>query len=213
MNWTWNWIYCLLEFSFKLTTFLVRKNFFNSIDLKKFSKKQDKQKNKNLFAEEGFRRLKRLVLSPLSWLCCCGCGCVVVVVVVWLWLCGCVVVWLCGCVVVRLFSNKFLPVPSDYSSITLSELPSIENFIQKPPSPPKGEGDPEFIAEEGWVDNKVRTIIQHFEEDDFSPPACRVPPLALVRCTRGGKSRALKEIEWALFQKYKEEGDVVVLRI
>jgi hypothetical protein len=67
--------------------------------------------------------------------------------------------------------------------------------------PPKDEYPP-FTSEEGWLDTTVETVFSRLSEQDST--AERVPPMALVRCSRGGKTRALCEIAHALKAKQPE---------
>ena len=53
---------------------------------------------------------------------------------------------------------------------------------------------PPFVAKDGWLDETVDTIEKHYFQADASMGDYRKPPMALVRCSRGGKTRALFEI-------------------
>jgi hypothetical protein len=53
------------------------------------------------------------------------------------------------------------------------------------------ETEPPFIASDNWLEDVTETIKTQMEEADGPS---RVPPMALMRCSRGGKTRALKEI-------------------
>jgi hypothetical protein len=52
--------------------------------------------------------------------------------------------------------------------------------------------DPPFICEPNWLDDTTTSILKYFNAKDEG--AERVPPMALVRCSRGGKSRSLREL-------------------
>ncbi len=67
---------------------------------------------------------------------------------------------------------------------------------------PLNKGEPTFIAPSGWIMDQVNFIIEKYANEDT--PSERVPPMALVRCSRGGKTRALKEIGLALKEKMPE---------
>ena len=61
------------------------------------------------------------------------------------------------------------------------------------------------------MEDRVREIKINFDLQDDTGGDTRVPPLVLVRCTRGGKTRALTEMERRL--KITPKWDVVVIRI
>ncbi len=61
------------------------------------------------------------------------------------------------------------------------------------PQPPV---DPPFVADGDWLDDCLGWIQVGLARDDTD--VLRVPPLAVVRCSRGGKTRALTEIAHAL---------------
>ena len=65
----------------------------------------------------------------------------------------------------------------------------------KPPAKPR------FTAQEGWLDKTIRIIEANAAMVDG---AKRVSPMALVRCSRGGKTRAMSEIAFALKKKHPE---------
>ena len=67
------------------------------------------------------------------------------------------------------------------------------------------EYDPTFIAQDGWLEDTVKTIMEGLHHEDSSRR--RVSPMALVRCSRGGKTRALREIARCL----KDKGVPVIL--
>jgi hypothetical protein len=67
---------------------------------------------------------------------------------------------------------------------------------------------PPFTSEVGWLESTVESIWEKFESEDSG--SWRVPPMALVRCSRGGKTRALKEIARRL---KKERPEVCVLYV
>ena len=52
--------------------------------------------------------------------------------------------------------------------------------------------EPPFITDD-WLVKTADTIINHYNNED-GVNGSRVPPMALVRCSRGGKTRALKEL-------------------
>jgi hypothetical protein len=66
--------------------------------------------------------------------------------------------------------------------------------------------EPLFTAHEDWLDTTVNMIHQQFVAKDTNTK--RVQPMALVRCSRGGKSRTLMEIGKEFKRKYP---DVCVL--
>lgn len=74
------------------------------------------------------------------------------------------------------------------TAISLDSLVKPEAF--QPRTPPKS---PPFTAPDNWLEDIVETIEKNMSETDYSGLE-RVPPMALVRCSRGGKTRALLEI-------------------
>jgi len=74
--------------------------------------------------------------------------------------------------------------PNDY---ILKETNPVEVGV-----PSKQLGEPEFIARAGWFDELFNKILNLYKSGDSG--MLRVTPLGLVRCSRGGKSRTLKEI-------------------
>ena len=62
------------------------------------------------------------------------------------------------------------------------------------------------------MEDRAREIKINFDLQDDTGGETRVPPLASVRCTRGGKTRALTEMERRLKITPKWD-DVVVIRI
>jgi hypothetical protein len=50
---------------------------------------------------------------------------------------------------------------------------------------------PPFTSEPGWLEETERLVLEHYKAEDGEE---RVPPMALVRCSRGGKTRALLEL-------------------
>mmetsp|Transcript_22762 Transcript_22762/g.32681 ORF Transcript_22762/g.32681 Transcript_22762/m.32681 type:complete len:537 (+) Transcript_22762:613-2223(+) len=59
------------------------------------------------------------------------------------------------------------------------------------PPPMVSGSEPEFVDEE-WLSKRVEDILSLYRTSDTM--AFRLPPTAFVRCSRGGKTRALKEI-------------------
>ena len=58
--------------------------------------------------------------------------------------------------------------------------------------PPVNAAAPPFTSEPGWLEETKRLVLKYYEAEDSN--ALRVPPMALVRCSRGGKTRALEEL-------------------
>ena len=69
-----------------------------------------------------------------------------------------------------------------------------------------GEEEPEFCAEEGWLTSVTKSVLEGL--DQVETPTSRVSPMALVRCSRGGKTRALEELAHSL---RKERPGLVVI--
>jgi hypothetical protein len=51
---------------------------------------------------------------------------------------------------------------------------------------------PEFVSQPNWLDDTATLILKYFNAKDEG--AERVPPMALVRCMYGGKTRSLMEL-------------------
>jgi hypothetical protein len=60
---------------------------------------------------------------------------------------------------------------------------------------------PPFVTPDGWLRHVCNIVRDEFSRWDTE--STRVSPVALVRCSRGGKTRALHELAWAL----REEND------
>ncbi len=56
---------------------------------------------------------------------------------------------------------------------------------------PVNASAPPFTSEPQWLEDTERVVLQHYTAEDGEE---RVPPMALVRCSRGGKTRALQEL-------------------
>ena len=69
-------------------------------------------------------------------------------------------------------------------------LPSPEEV----PIPPVESTEPTFIAQDDWMERLTDKVAQEFLAGDHKRPSRRVEPMALVGCSRSGKSRALREI-------------------
>ena len=54
-----------------------------------------------------------------------------------------------------------------------------------------GELEPPFVTEK-WLNETCPLMTMNFESNETS--SIRVAPMAVVRCSRGGKTRSLKEI-------------------
>ncbi len=63
--------------------------------------------------------------------------------------------------------------------------------VEEVPLPPILDTEPKFTCAPGWLEETVSQAVKQFEaKDEYE---LRVPPMALVRCSRGGKTRALRE--------------------
>jgi hypothetical protein len=67
--------------------------------------------------------------------------------------------------------------------------------------PPLNKEIPQFITEE-WLKETMEIIRRNQEKKDYDN--YRIEPMALVRCTRGGKTRTLKEISRKFQEQYKD---------
>ena len=84
-----------------------------------------------------------------------------------------------------------------------TEVPLPELIEELPP--------PAFVAPKGWLDDLCEEVKVQFNRQDSENP--RVSPVAVVRCSRGGKTRALHELAWALpliLQKDNETGTAII---
>ena len=75
----------------------------------------------------------------------------------------------------------------------------FENLL--PPleiKPPDSPSEPHFVFNKDWWDVTTEIDARLGSEDD--PSTGRVPPLAVVRCSRGGKTRALFEIANSIYE-------------
>ena len=75
---------------------------------------------------------------------------------------------------------------------------SLDFSVLKPPleiSPPPSPELPLFVCPKGWKEEVQMTIQTQIDSEDFEyHQGYRVEPLAVSRCSRGGKTRALKEM-------------------
>jgi hypothetical protein len=78
--------------------------------------------------------------------------------------------------------------------------------------PAVGAGEPPFCAEHGWLERLSSCVSTHMDQtdkhDQDGKVLDRVPPLALIRCSRGGKTRALLELA-AAFRKQRPKVAVI----
>jgi hypothetical protein len=67
---------------------------------------------------------------------------------------------------------------------------------------------PPFCAEDGWLKKLASCVSTHLDQSE----ACwgRVPPLAVIRCSRGGKTRAMLELAASFKEKRKEVAVIFV---
>eukprot|EP00980_Cylindrotheca_fusiformis_P003371 scaffold749_cov97-Cylindrotheca_fusiformis.AAC.1 len=83
----------------------------------------------------------------------------------------------------------------------LQKWSELQNSVKSPTEVPLPElieelPPPAFVAPEGWMDDLCEEVRVQFHLQDSGNP--RVSPVAVVRCSRGGKTRALHELAWAL---------------
>lgn len=83
--------------------------------------------------------------------------------------------------------GAFEKIPLD-SSLLFSPL-DVKPF-------PVHEKEPPFCAEDGWMDECIEDITFGLNAAEEEPD--RVQPMALIRCSRGGKTRVLKELNASL---------------
>jgi hypothetical protein len=76
---------------------------------------------------------------------------------------------------------------------------SLDQFKMKSPFETflplaRGTKDPAFLADKDWTQSVIDEFWPHFLAQEPQTASERFPPLGLVRCSRGGKTRALLEI-------------------
>lgn len=71
-----------------------------------------------------------------------------------------------------------------------------------------GADEPEFCSEDGWLESVTTSLCEGI--DQIETVHDRVQPMALVRCSRGGKTRALEEIGHCLRKKRPEVAVIFV---
>jgi hypothetical protein len=90
---------------------------------------------------------------------------------------------------------------------------SLDMLVQPRSVPIPRCQNPEFVSGEEWegVDLEIRRHLQCSDEDEDDRDGFeRVPPMALVRCSRGGKTRALYEIAKICKEKVKVDSVIYV---
>jgi hypothetical protein len=102
-----------------------------------------------------------------------------------------------------IYIYNYLHPPAKQAELTTPSLREIDiNTLCAPRDvkcPVISDDSPPFTAKPSWLDDTLSSIITYFAKSDTDME--RVPPMALVRCSRGGKTRALKEIAKALKEK------------
>jgi hypothetical protein len=88
--------------------------------------------------------------------------------------------------------------------LDMNDVLSVQDVVQAPVA----ANNPPFLTK-GWIDDRVAEIYTEFVRKDEDDGSYRKPPMAVVRCCRGGKSRAL--IELAL--RIKSRCDITAFRI
>jgi hypothetical protein len=88
--------------------------------------------------------------------------------------------------------------------LDVNDLLSVEDVVE----PQVAASNPPFLTK-GWIKKRVNEIYAEFVRKDHPAGLYRKPPMAVVRCSRGGKSRAL--IELAL--RIKSRCDITAFRI
>jgi hypothetical protein len=81
----------------------------------------------------------------------------------------------------------FLSVPPQLRSFFIHELQPAVEIVP----PAIAVDEPAFIGGK-WLNTTVDTLIKNMKLADTG--ITRVAPIALIRCSRGGKTRALKEV-------------------
>ena len=75
-------------------------------------------------------------------------------------------------------------------------------------SPEIGPDEPTQFLTQDWLDEAMAIVRENFAKEDSSGE--RVPPLGLIRCSRGGKTRALKEIAKAVRKSMTDTAAIFV---
>jgi hypothetical protein len=79
--------------------------------------------------------------------------------------------------------------------------------------PPTKPSKPEFTCSEGWLDNVEVEILAQLESSDHPTGSERIPPMAVVRCSRGGKTRALYEIANKMHECRPSRGRIAAIYV
>jgi len=71
-----------------------------------------------------------------------------------------------------------------------------------------GKDEPAFCAEEGWLETRVEELAAGLAQEETN--LSRVSPTAYIRCSRGGKTRVLLELN-RLFKERRPDVAVVYI--
>jgi hypothetical protein len=112
----------------------------------------------------------------------------------------------------RVFCKREMRSPQAVSPISPERLVPLDLSRLCSPwavlLPVIGADEPEFCAEEGWLDSVIESVCKGMEQAETVHT--RVCPMALVRCSRGGKTRALEEMAQILRRKRPDVAVVFV---
>ena len=137
-------------------------------------------------------------------LCCC---CLMLSYVV---LCCCLMLLLLFTIIIILFAIIIIIPHFPTSDQHLldpgwQEIPETD-LDEEIDLPRRVQNEPPFLCQEGWLEEKIQTIWNNFiAKDEDRGEESRIKPMALVRCSRGGKTRALKEIAYGIKNKADRE--------
>jgi hypothetical protein len=77
--------------------------------------------------------------------------------------------------------------------------------------PPTKPSKPEFTCNEDWMESVETEIEAQLESSDDPTGSERIPPMAVVLCSRGGKTRALYEIANKMHERRPSRRDPVAV--
>jgi hypothetical protein len=101
----------------------------------------------------------------------------------------------------RLKTEKVLDLkPFDVTKLVASPLDVAPIAVH--------EEEPEFCAEDGWLDTCIADMIKRLNAVENLPE--RIPPMGFMRCSRGGKTRALRELNKRLWEQH---ADIAVIYV
>ena len=93
-------------------------------------------------------------------------------------------------------------------SVTPLDMRRLKSPLGVVPPNSSGENDPQEFLTQDWLNEALEIIRKNCAKVDTDRE--RVPPLGLIRCSRGGKTRALKEIAQAVKTNMRDTAAIFV---